>query len=156
MRNVYKLAFFLFLGLFVTVSCEKENENENENENKTSSTNSSESHNMGQNCMNCHKQGGQGEGWFTVAGTVYDTSLVRVYTNATVKLYTGPNGTGTLKYTLPVDRKGNFYTTNSISFGSGLYPVLSGVNSTNYMSTPISTGACNSCHGSSTSKLWAE
>ena len=158
MKKVFKLFMFLVFSLVLAVSCEKENENENEggNESKTSSATSSESHNMGQNCMNCHKQGGQGEGWFSIAGTVYDTSLTKVYTNATVKLYTAPNGGGTLKYTLPVDRKGNFYTTTSISFGSGLYPVVSGVNNPNYMSTPITTGDCNSCHGISTSKLWAE
>jgi hypothetical protein len=28
----------------------------------TSSANTSDSHNAGQNCMNCHKKGGEGEG----------------------------------------------------------------------------------------------
>jgi cytochrome c553 len=158
MKKVIKLFGFLVFSLVLAVSCEKENENENEggNETKTSTANSSESHNMGQNCMNCHKQGGQGEGWFTVAGTVYDTSTTKVYPGATIKLFTGPNGTGTLKYTLPVDKLGNFYTTNSVDFISGLYPAVTGSNATRYMSSTISNGQCNSCHGSSTSKITAQ
>lgn len=155
MKKVFKLFMLLVFSLVLAVSCEKENENENEggNESKTSSANSSESHNMGQNCMNCHKQGGQGEGWFSIAGTVYDTSLTKVYTSATVKLYTAPNGGGTLKYTIPVDKKGNFYTTNAADFSAGLYPVVVGSTSTQFMSSSITTGQCNSCHGVSTSKI---
>ena len=52
------------------------------------------------------------------------------------------------------DAKGNFYTTETIDFGSGLYPVLQGNNSTNKMSSSITTGQCNSCHGVSTDKIW--
>jgi hypothetical protein len=105
--------------------------------------------------MNCHKQGGEGEGWFNVAGTVYDSLKTATLPNATVNLYTGPNGTGTLKYTILVDGKGNFYTTNYIDFTGGLYPSVQGTNSTHYMSSTISMGQCNSCHGVSTDKLWA-
>ena len=157
MKKVIRLFMFLVFSLVLAVSCEKENERENEagGENKTSSSNSSQSHNMGQNCMNCHKQNGSGEGSFTVAGTVYDSSLANVYTSATVKLYTAPNGGGTLKYMLQVDRKGNFYTSNAVDFTGGLYPVVSGSTATQYMSSSISNGQCNSCHGSSTAKISA-
>ena len=133
-------------------SCEK---NEN-NETKISSYNETESHNMGQNCMSCHKQGGSGEGWFTLAATVYDSLQTSPYPNSTIKLYTGPNGTGTLKHTIEVDGNGNFYTTQEVNFDAGLYPVVSSNNGTNYMSSPIYSGNCVSCHGNSTSKIWAK
>ena len=34
--------------------------------------------------MSCHKSGGAGEGWFTIAGTVYDGTKNATYPNATV------------------------------------------------------------------------
>ena len=105
--------------------------------------------------MNCHKQGGSGEGWFNVAGTVYKSDLSTTNPNNTVYLYTGPNGTGTLKATIEGDAKGNFHTTESIDFGNGLYPVVKNSNNdTQYMSTSITQGACNSCHGVTEDKIW--
>jgi len=92
----------------VLVSCENEDDENGENKDLSSSFNENESHNAGQNCMACHKSGGQGEGWFTAAGTVYNASGTAVSPNATVKLYTGPNGTGSLVKTIEVEGKGNF------------------------------------------------
>lgn len=150
MKNRISIATFLVsMMIILTVSCKK-----GENETNISSYGSSKSHNMGQNCMNCHKSGGEGEGWFNVAGTVYDSSFAHTLGGGTVKLYTGPGGTGTLKYTVQVDTKGNFYTTETIDFGSGLYPAIQGTSNTHYMSATISTGQCNSCHGVSTNKIW--
>lgn len=122
---------------------------------KDSTTGSSESHNMGQNCMNCHKPSGGEAPVFNVAGTIYNEALTVANSNATVKLYTGPNETGTLKYTIQVDAKGNFYSTSAIDFTGGLYPSVMGDRSTYSMSTPIKSGACNSCHNSiTTSRMW--
>ncbi len=133
------------------VSCNKEGE-----ETKISSNSSSESHNQGQNCMSCHKSGGEGEGWFNAAGTVYDSTKLAVYPKTTVKLFSGPQGSGDLKYTVQVDGLGNFYTTEKIDYGTGLYPAVEGNNQTKYMSSSISNGACNSCHGVSTDKIWTK
>lgn len=139
----------VFTIMIVAAGCEKENET------KISRHNSNESHNNGQNCMSCHKSGGQGEGHFNVAGSVYDSLQVSHQPNGTVKLYTGPDGTGVLKYTIEVDAKGNFYTTENIDFGSGLYPSVVGTAGIqHFMSTTTTTGACNSCHNVSTDKLW--
>lgn len=115
-----------------------------------------ESHNMGQNCMNCHKSGGQGEGWFNVAGTVYDSAKNNTNPNGRVKLFTGPNGTGSEVATVEVDALGNFYTTQSVSFDGGLYPAVQGKNTTQYMGSAAPSGQCNSCHGVSTDKLWTK
>lgn len=150
MKKGIFITTLIALAFTVISSCEKENKNET----KISSYNDLESHNMGQNCMSCHKQGGAGEGWFTAAGTVYDSLKLNTYPNATVKLYTEPNGNGSLKQTIQVDGKGNFYTTNNIDFGSGLFPVVEGNTTTKYMNSSISMGQCNSCHGVTREKIW--
>jgi hypothetical protein len=120
-----------------------------------SKTGSSASHNAGRNCMDCHKPGGGEAPVWKVAGTVYNNALTATNSNATVKLYTGPDGTGTLKATFQVDAKGNFYTSSTIDFTGGLYPSVTGATSTNSMSSSITSGACNSCHnGVSRSRIW--
>lgn len=138
--------------LFImTVSCDKEHD---ENETKISKYNSSESHNAGENCMSCHKSGGEGEGWFNVAGTVYESSLSSIYPNSTITLTTEPNGAGNSVITIQGDARGNFYTTESVNFGTGLYVKLEGTSGEiMYMSSKISSGACSSCHGASTSRV---
>ena len=146
------VTLFSFLILLTTMQSCTENEYGSITDSKSGS---SESHNMGQNCMNCHKPGGGEAPAWKVAGTVYNEALTATNSNATVKLYTGPNGTGTLKYTIEVDAKGNFYTTSAIDFSGGLYPSVTGATSTYSMSTPIESGACNSCHNSIIrSKIW--
>jgi len=141
----------LILGCFaLTTGCKKANQT------KISSYGDNTSHNSGQNCINCHQQGGSGTFVFQIAGTVYDSTLSNTYANATVKLYTEANGAGTLKYTINGDALGNFYTTENIDFGSGLFVAVHGNAATHYMSSIVNSGQCNSCHGSSTAKMWAE
>lgn len=148
MRNTNLVFAVIFLFAVIT-ACEKE-ENGVDSGGMNSSYNDNESHNAGQNCMSCHSSGGKGEGTFTVAGTVYNASGSAVSPNATVKLYTGAGGTGSLVKTIEVDGKGNFYTTNSIDFGTGLYVTVTGKSgSVSTMNTSVTTGQCNSCHNSS-------
>ncbi len=147
------LTFLVVLG-FATLSCEKETEGENEK--IISAYGDDESEDMDGNCMSCHIQGGEGEGWFNVAGTVYDSQKIDKYPDATVKLYTEPNGAGSVKYTIEVDALGNFFTTDSIDFGTGLYASVQGTASAKNMLMPVTTGQCNSCHGVSTDMIWTE
>ncbi|MDO9275769.1 MAG: hypothetical protein Q7T92_09500 [Lutibacter sp.] len=142
----------VIISLLALQSCQKEDEGSEEQ--KVSEYNAKESHNMGINCMNCHKSGGSGEGIFNVAGTIYNDLKTGTYANATVKLFTEPNGAGVLKYTVEADAFGNFYTTENIEFGGGLYASVKGNTQTNYMLTPVTAGQCNSCHGISTDKIW--
>ena len=148
--SLLTIVFAATILVFTFPSCKK---------NKCGDTNvsfsgGSKSHNFGQNCLNCHKSGGEGEGCFTVAGSASNSALTNNLTGGTIKLYTGANGSGTLKYSIPIDSKGNFYTTESIDY-SGLYPAITGPSgATNYMSSSFNTGACNSCHGASTGKLF--
>jgi hypothetical protein len=45
------------------------------------------------------------------------------------------------------------HTTAKVDY-SGLYPKVTGPSGASiHMSTPLSTGACNSCHGASTGKI---
>jgi len=106
--------------------------------------------------MKCHVEGNYGKGWFTVAGTVYKENSTHTYPNTTVKLYSEANGAGTLEYTVKVDGNGNFYTTDTIDFGSGLYPAVEGTELTKYMSSSITYGGCNSCHGQAQEKIWTK
>ena len=148
--SLLTIVFAATILVFTFPSCKK---------NKCGDTNvslsgGSKSHNFGQNCLNCHKSGGEGEGCFTVAGSASNSALTSNLTGGIIKLYTGANGSGTLKYSIPIDSKGNFYTTESIDY-SGLYPAITGPSgATNYMSGSLNTGACNSCHGASTGKLF--
>lgn len=122
---------------------------------KYSQANESESHNMGKNCLSCHVSGGKGDGCFEVGGTVYGSDKKTTVSGGTLKLYTGPNGTGSLVTTLAIDKLGNVYTTNSVDFSSGLYPVvISSGGQTQYMGSKTTTGACNSCHGVSQDVVW--
>lgn len=57
-----------------------------------------------------------------IAGTIYNQVGILTNPNSVIKLFTGPNGTGTLKYTLNLDAKGNFYS-NKADFTGRLDPV---------------------------------
>ncbi|MEI6123206.1 MAG: hypothetical protein WCQ95_06200 [Bacteroidota bacterium] len=137
------------VALILTQSCKKSSQA------NISASNGTKSHNMGQNCMNCHKSGGSGTGTFTVAGTVYDAAMTATNGNGTLHLFTGASGTGTVTATIDVDSKGNFFTTESVDFTSGLYPAITGTSgNTKFMVAKATSGQCNSCHGSTTDKIW--
>ena len=108
------------------------------------------SHNTGKNCLGCHS--------FKVAGSVYNSAFTSVYSGATMKITSAANGGGNVLATLTSDKTGNFYTNTSVSFGSGVYVSVTGSGgNVKYMSSAITSGACNSCHnGSTTAKVWAE
>jgi len=150
-REKVLLGLFLgIVGLLWLQSCKKIRCIENNN----SVSGQSKSHNFGQNCMNCHVSGGEGEGCFVVAGSVEDTAGHSA-SSGQIEFYTQPNGGGTLKYTVPIDAKGNFFTTNTNTY-TGLYPAVKGNSQTRYMSSAITTGACNTCHGTSQPRIVAE
>jgi len=144
---------FIFL---VVYSCESTNSGNGGNNQIISTYNSSKSHKTGENCMNCHVPNGGGDGIFSVAGTVYNESLSSPLPNSTVRLYSTPDMDSAPLYVVEVDAKGNFYTTENIDFGDGLYTSVQGPSNEIIMESAITTGSCNSCHGISTDKIWAE
>jgi hypothetical protein len=149
-----RILFFIPISLLFAVvlfSCEKEGACDEYN---VSEINGDDSHNFGNNCIQCHQSGGEGEGCFNVAGSVKNNLLTAPATSGQVEFYTLPNGGGTLTYTVPIDSKGNFYSTEAMSV-VGLYPAIKNATGTMYMGSTLSTGACNSCHGNSTGALYA-
>jgi hypothetical protein len=153
--KTYSKILVAFLGFslgLVFIGCEKEGECDEVN---ISSSVSTESHNFGMNCMQCHVSGGEGEGCFSVAGSTTASDLSNHLTSGKIKLFTGSNGSGTLKHVIDIDGKGNFHTTEQIDM-TGLYPAITGSNgTTHYMSSSPGNGACNKCHGLSTDPIWA-
>lgn len=143
----------LMLLCIVLISCNKEDPLPG-NVTNISQNGLLKSHNMGQNCMRCHVEGDRGKGWFNVAGTVFDSLGVNTYPNATIKLYTGPNGTGIVKYTIEVDANGNFYTTEEIDLTIGLYASVEGNKIKNYMGEQLMSGKCNNCHNLQSNRIW--
>lgn len=125
-------------------------------ETNISQVGANKSHNNGANCMSCHKDGGEGEGCFNLAGSVYQQQSTTPLQNVTLNLYTQAMGGGELRFTLRGDAIGNFFTTDDVAY-SGLYASLTGPSGTpHYMSTSLGSGSCNSCHGVSTDRLWAD
>ncbi len=130
-----------------------------------SETGALRSHNMGENCLKCHQENGPGRGRFTLAGTLY-TPDVKPFPNGVLELYAHaevtPSGTvlSDTIFTLPVDGRGNFFTTDPLPGGyptNKLYPRFYGPNgeplvgpdeaSPAQMNGGITMGSCNYCHG---------
>ncbi|MBM3404028.1 MAG: hypothetical protein FJY10_03965 [Bacteroidetes bacterium] len=113
------------------------------------------SHKAGHDCSECHRTNGAGIGWFTVSGTVYDSTLSNPYPNLWVYLRSGPDEMGELYKIIEVDGFGNFYTTQGPGFEYPLYPsVMDSLNRTVFMNQAITHGNCNSCHGETTDRIW--
>lgn len=152
-KNLLTIILISSLSLMF-FSCDKDS---GENETLISSNNDKKSHKHGQNCMSCHRSGGSGDGWFVVAGSVYDAALDVANPNGTIRLYDGPVDSGMLIKTVEVDGKGNFYTTENIDFASGLYTSVTSANgNVKIMNSPITDGACNSCHGNGVDRIWVD
>ena len=141
------LLFTILCTVFIFIACEKDHEH-------TSQNGETESHNMGQNCMNCHSASGNNEHKFYIAGTVYDSTKTTPLANGKVEFYDAVSG-GNLVLTLEVDGNGNFYTTNNINFGNGLHPkVISPNGQVKEMGSLTSNGGCGSCHGANQPRIW--
>jgi len=125
-----------------TLSCERDDDDDDDAGGR--------SHNAGKNCLSCHKD-------FKMAGSVYNKALNGAYPAAKIKLTSQANGGGTVLTTLSSDQSGNFYTESQINFGTGVFVSVEGTTGTlKHMNASVTGGACNSCHGSSASKIWAE
>ena len=146
-KNILKFLIVL-LPLLLSLGCSSsENDDDSDNNSKTSLHDTRDSHRPGQACLSCHNVGGSNDYQFRLAGTVYNLIETAVYPNATIYLYTGANATGNLVATVDVDALGNFYTTQSINWGSnGLYPMVTSSQGARAMSMPTSDENCNDCH----------
>lgn len=128
----------LSAGLVMWVACEKEESGD---------------HNVGNDCLVCHKAGGGGDGVFTAGGTVYKTGTLLGAAGVTIKLYSSAEGTGTPVVTMTSEVSGNFHSQSPINFGAGLYAKITSSTGSSSMMTPVTSGACNSCHGVTQEKI---
>lgn len=150
------IIYFLLAICLLGISCSHYDELMVDGE--QSETGEDESHNTGKNCMSCHNQNGNEAvregGWWNIAGSVF-ASQNKPADNGFIQLWSGPNQTGLLMYELPIDKLGNFYTAKIVDFKGGFFPVLLDEDKKlkKQMGTPIQTGACNSCHGSTTNLI---
>lgn len=149
----FSLITFLFISFGITInSCKKNDAGKNCKEYHVSSS-SKTSHNFGKNCMECHYYDGSGEGCFNVAGSLSDLKTNSPINIGYIEFYTEKNGQGEMKYKVYVDNAGNFYSTD-IGDVTHLYAKFTGESDeTHYMKAPLTSGACNSCHGNTTSKI---
>jgi len=157
MKN-YREVIAILTGIFfffVFYSCESTNSGSGSSE-VISAFNSSQSHRVGENCMNCHVLNGGGDGVFSVAGTVYNASLSSPLPNSTVRIYSTNDEDAIPLYVIEVDAKGNFYTTEDINFGEGLFTSVQGPGAEIFMESVVTNGSCNSCHGVTTDRIWGE
>lgn len=152
-QKLIGLSFILCVLTISFFSCEKEGRCGVTN---ISASGSNKSHNNGQNCMQCHTDGGEGKGCFSAAGSVYNSALTSPVSSGKVEFFTQANGAGQLMYTIQIDSYGNFYTTADMNV-AGLFPRVTGPTGTQQsMSSSLSSGKCNTCHNVSTSKIWAD
>lgn len=142
----------ILFALFIFSSCERDDDNEHES--LISKNGYDESHNIGENCMQCHQSGGSGEGLFTLAGSVYHEVSGDGYANGIIKLTDEADGQGNSIKEIEIDAKGNFYTTEQIDFGNGLYVTVYGTEGEELsMTSKITGGSCNNCHGNTTGRI---
>lgn len=116
------------------------------------------SHFNGRDCMQCHFDGGDGPGVFTIAGSIYNSDRETPNPNGTVRIYSAPQGGGEVLATVEVDALGNFYTTDRITLGRGGYPSIENSDGRiKYMGSRTSHAQCNGCHGvGQLDKIWVE
>jgi len=153
MKAIKTIFFVAFLSTAL-FSCEREGSGKCEEINISTTTRAS--HNRGENCTKCHTLGEDGNGCFTIAGTAFKNDKTTPLIDAVMVLFNRDANdwtkiTGEVKR-LPIDKSGNFYTTESVDF-VGKYPAIIVKKGANWdtlsMSSPItSIGSCNSCHSS--------
>ena len=106
------------------------------------------SHHRGEDCFKCHTSGRDGRGCFTIAGSAFKSDKTTPMQNAVMVLFTkDDNGKITdVSKAIPLDKSGNFYTTETISF-TGKYPAIICNGDTSEMSGSLTNNAsCNKCH----------
>lgn len=148
-----KIPFFTFaLFSFLLMSCEREGSG-NCTETNISTSNRS-SHNRGEDCTTCHKSGDEGRGCFSICGSAFKNDKITPIQNAVMVLFSkDENGNITdASKAIPIDKSGNFYTTETISF-SGKYPAIISNGDTSMMGGALTNNAsCNKCHATNGSQ----
>lgn len=144
------ISILLYLSMLLILNaCDDDFFEKNEFEEMTSEHGEDESHENGKNCMSCHYTEGDGEGWFSLAGTVYADDYDK-FNHA--KIVLEDQQSNVLKI-VEVDELGNFYTTDEINFAKGLKVSIDFNGKIIPMNSSLYVGQCNLCHGDGEEKL---
>ncbi len=139
---------FLFFALlsFSFTSCEREGSGSCTETNISTANRSS--HNRGEDCTTCHKSGDEGRGCFSICGSAFKSDKITPIQNAVMVLFS-KDANGNIidaSKAIPIDKSGNFYTTETISF-AGKHPAIITNGDTSMMKAPLTNNAsCNKCH----------
>lgn len=145
---------YLFFALlyFLFTSCEREGSG-NCTETNISTANRS-SHNRGDDCTTCHKSGNEGRGCFSICGSAFKSDKITPMQNAVMVLFSKDENGIIIDASkaIPIDKSGNFYTTETISF-AGKYPAIICNGDTTFMNSSLTNNAsCNKCHATNGSQ----
>lgn len=147
-NRVYRYLFVAFALIATTATftnCKKWTQKNTDAE--ISKHGDDEGHKKGQNCMNCHYTEGEGDGAFSLGGSVYGNpgdGMVYLYTDWNLPPVDS----------VEIDADGNVYTTEAIDFGDGYHvSVKSGSGAVKQMTDKITNGQCNLCHGVTTTQI---
>ena len=121
--------------------------NKNNSNSIMSTYGSIDSHRAGEDCMECHKSGGDAGIVFSIAGTIYHTNSNIVFSNTSVTLFDDIDVNNIPLEIFEVDGKGNFYSNIPIDWQNGLFVSVSIANQVKRMNGTIFDGSCNHCHG---------
>lgn len=102
------------------------------------------SHHAGENCMQCHSQGGGADSWFQAAGTLI-TKQGDTITSGTVTIHFQD---GSPPVSLEVDSLGSFFTTEELGLPTPIAPIVKDNTTGDAAQMPFTTvsGSCNFCH----------
>ena len=141
MNKILQSSFVIFV--FIAFDCDLNKDTSNI---IMSNYGSMDSHNVGEDCMQCHKSDGEAGLEFSIAGSVYDSSLNRPYPNVLITLLSDIDINDIPEEVIEVDGKGNFYSNMPINWQNGLLASVSNNNQIRNMIGINSDGSCNSCH----------
>lgn len=148
--NKFLISVLLYISVLIFFqACDDDFFEKNEFEEMTSEHGEDESHENGKNCMSCHYTEGDGEGWFSLAGTVYADDKDK-FNDAKIIL---KDQQSNLIKVVEVDKLGNFYTTDEINFNKGLKVSIEYSGKVIPMNSSLYVGQCNLCHGDGEEKL---
>lgn len=108
---------------------------------------STDSHNAGEDCIECHDKNGDTNIEFSIAGTIYRTNTDQAYPNVLLNLYNSVDIEDIPIETIEVDGKGNFYSNIPIDWQIGYYASITSDYQMRMMNGIVYNGSCNFCHG---------
>jgi hypothetical protein len=102
-------------------------------------------HNVGEDCLTCHVEGGEADDAWTIGGTVFsDVQGTEAVESVSVLVY---DTLGTLKMTLITDYNGNFWEEDSTPPSTYMITLVKGADTVSMPSAQTYTGCgAGTCH----------